>query len=122
MHSAYVRALFVLMISVVTIGHASADDSLGGKERKPHELTVLTTTPLTAASQHALIVKLNQIRGALRATPALANLRGYDWETYASIKTGTDAASPVVGVVGYIAFAYFKNPKTGVLEASVEGP
>ncbi|MFL6549247.1 MAG: hypothetical protein ACJ8OJ_11170 [Povalibacter sp.] len=122
MHSAYVRALFVLMISVATIGHASADAALGGKERKPHELTILTTTPLTAASQQALIVKLNQIRGALRATPALANLRGYDWETYASIKTGTDAASPVVGVVGYIAFAYFKNPKTGALEPSVEGP
>jgi hypothetical protein len=113
---------FITLAFLPLLAAATADNTIVGKEVKPFKLTVLTTTPLPAAQQQALIAKINKIREALRATPALADLRGYDWETYASIKTGLDASAPVVGVVGYIAFAYFKNPKTGALERSIEGP
>jgi hypothetical protein len=52
----------------------------------------------------------------------LHDLRGYDWETYTSVKTSLDAQAPASAVLGYIVFPYFMNSRTGHMEASLEGP
>lgn len=93
-----------------------------GHQKKPHEETVLTAKPLPAAELRRLKDKLNRIRDMVLATPALKDLRGHDWETYASITNPLDPSRPVVARVGYIAFKYFKDPRTGKPVSSEEGP
>jgi hypothetical protein len=119
-----IAACVAALLTVLPL-FADADADLSnivGKQRKPHEQTILTATPLPAAQQQQFIAKLNAIRDALRATPALRDLHGYDWETYTSVKTTLDAHAPASAVLGYIVFPYFLNSRTGRTEVSVEGP
>jgi hypothetical protein len=98
------------------------DTSIVGVEKKPYKPTLLTAAPLQPAEQTQFLKQLDTIRLALRATPALADLRGYDWQTYASVKTSSSAPkAPVVAVLGYIVHPYtiYKNRPT---VSSAEGP
>jgi hypothetical protein len=96
--------------------------SMTGHEKKPHKDTVLTTKPLPPAEAKRLQGKLHQIRDLILATPAVKNLRGYDWETFTTVKSHSDSARPVLASVTYIPFAYFKDPRSGKPISSEEGP
>jgi hypothetical protein len=100
--------------------HATDLQAIAGHEKKPHADTVLLTTPLAKPAQQQVLAKMHRIRDLLLATPALHDLRGYDWETFDTLKNDHRAAFPVVGSVTYIPFPYFEL--RGKVESSLEGP
>lgn len=110
------------LLAVAGLALAQPDvANVTGKERKPYKPTLLLAQPLSQAQQTEFLAKLDVIRTVLRATPALRDLKGYDWEVYSSVKTSANAAkAPVVAVLGYIVFPYVV--RNGTAEASAEGP
>lgn len=101
---------------------AAVDTSIVGVQKKPYAPTVLTMQPLPPAQQAQLLQKLDTLRTALRATPVLRDLRGYDWQAFASIKTyHSDPKAPIAGVLGYIVHPYTIYPGRPT-QSSAEGP
>jgi hypothetical protein len=100
---------------------AGALKVIAGKEKKPHEQTVtFVSPPLTPAESKAFSGKLQAIRQLLLGTPALQNLRGADWATFARID-GHLPGRPLKATLGYIAYPYFFNARQNRAESSAEG-
>jgi hypothetical protein len=100
---------------------AGALKAIAGKEKKPHEQTVtFVSPPLTPAESKAFSGKLQAIRQLLLAAPALQNLRGADWATFARID-GHLPGRPLKATLGYIAYPYFFNARLNRAESSAEG-
>lgn len=114
--------LLALTATALCVSLARATDlaSISGHEKKPHADTVILTTPLPKPAQQQVLAKMHRVRDLLLATPALSNLRGYDWETFDSLKNDHRADFPVVGRVGYIPFPYAEI--RGKVASSAEGP
>jgi hypothetical protein len=110
------------LLGVAQSARAEVDvKSIAGKQYKPYRPGILLTRPLPAAEQERLLQKIAVIRDELRRTPALNELRGYDWQFYASIKNGASLDGPVVGALGYVLHAYVER-RDGKVEPSLEGP
>lgn len=93
--------------------------NIEGKERKPYSPTILTSALGPSEQQH-MLASLASIRSLFRATPALRDLRGHDWQVFATLKTANGRHARAVAVVGYIAHPYFMH--RGRAGVSVEGP
>jgi hypothetical protein len=126
------RSLRLSLLSIATVfgavaaisGTASIDPAalkaIPAREKKPHTQTVFATPPLTAAERAALKSKLDVIRATLLATPAIRNLQGFDWATWARV-TGDHPGRPIKTTLGFIAYPYTINPTTHLPESSAEG-
>jgi len=66
-----------------------------------------------------MLGKIQAIRGALLDTPALRDLRGYDWATFGRIDG--QSGHPLKASLGIIAYPYFFNTKLNRAESSAEG-
>lgn len=135
MHGAPAGAALMVSVSLLLAGRIGIDrvavEAVGqsdaaslkmipAREKKPHQQTIVVSPPLTSSESSAMLADLRAIRTALLATPALIALHGYDWETNARID-GHEAGRPVKARLGYIAYPYAFNARTGRAESSAEG-
>lgn len=109
------------LLSLPAFGQADFSNIVGHEKRPPQD-NVQTAKPLPPAEAKKLEGKLHQIRDLILATPALKNLRGYDWATFTTVKDHVDASHPVVASVTYVVFPYSKDPSSGKPVSAEEGP
>jgi hypothetical protein len=96
--------------------------SLQGHEKKAHKDTVLSGKEFSGADTKRMFDQLHRMRDMVLAAPAIASLRGHDWETFDAVRSVAMPGRPAVGEMSYIPFAYFRDPRSGKPVSSEEGP